>query len=166
VARVRAALGPLEAGFRAATLPKTAELGDASVGALRYQQYQRDEAATKAAQVENPKAKVMMFGKLSAEDVASVGQTLDLHTEHGTGSGAADVADFLSSLRADPRLAGKMGDVEALFFESYQKTSQVSKVDIAMGARWHEAATAIRLAEFGSSDSLVTWAATLRRDQP
>jgi hypothetical protein len=45
---------------------------------------------------EPQKAKVMMFGKLSAEDVASVGQTLDLHTEHSTGSGAADVADWKS----------------------------------------------------------------------
>ncbi|MEZ4364191.1 MAG: hypothetical protein R3B48_28715 [Kofleriaceae bacterium] len=154
VAKVRAALAPIEAGFRAAHVPKTAELGDASAEALRYKDYHRDEAATKAAQQDDPDAEVMMFGKMSAEDVASVAKTLDPTTGKGTGVGAADVADYLASLRSVPELAGKQSTIEAQFLKVYAAKGNASRADTRSAAQWYAAVTAVRRIKAGERSAL------------
>jgi hypothetical protein len=154
VAKVRAALAPLEARFRAAPLPRTVELGDASAAALRFKDYKRDELATAHARQQDANAEVMMFGKMSAEDVAGVGATLDGSTRKGTGTGAADVADFLASLREMPELAGTLGAVEKLLFDTYARASGVSRSDIAGATRWYEASAAIRGVAHGQTADL------------
>jgi hypothetical protein len=143
VAKVRAMLAPMEAGFRAAQIPTTAELGDARAAALRFKDYKRDDAATKAAQEEDPSSEVMMFGRLSAEDVAGVAATLDAKTGKGTGAGAADVAEFLTSLRQTSELLPKMAELEKQLFRIYEETTEASAFDMKAAVRWFEVAQAV-----------------------
>jgi hypothetical protein len=154
VAKVRAMLAPMEAGFRAAQIPTTAELGDARAAALRFKDYKRDDAATKAAQEEDPSSEVMMFGRLSAEDVAGVAATLDAKTGKGTGAGAADVAEFLASLRAVPELAGRWVAIERRFFDDYARAAGIRRADIARATRWYMFRSALQRLSMGDSADL------------
>ena len=153
VARIRAKLSPLEAAFLAAKLPATAELGNAGAEALEYKDYKLDSEATTAAQKTDPEAKLMMFGKLSAADVGGIRTSLDPATQKGIGTGAADVAQFLESLHADPRLAGEVRELETVFGAAYGQGPEIQRDEIAAALPWFRAATEIARVAHGERGS-------------
>lgn len=151
IAQIRARLQPLEAAFLAAKLPATAELGNASAGALEFKDYKLDPEETAKAQANKPNAKVMMFGRMSAADVGGIRASLDPATQKGTGTGAADVAQFLESLHQDPRLAEKAAELENLFGDIYRQTLVIkpAQADQVDAERWYRTAAEIGRAARG-----------------
>src|SRR5262249_24761299 len=143
VAQIRARLQPIEAAFLAAKLPATAELGNASAGTLEFKDYKLDPEATASAQEEDPEAKVMMFGRMSAEDVGGIRASLDPVTRQGIGTGAADVAQFLESLHQDPRLTGKVGELEAVFAATYTTSSKAPPNELPLALQWFRVAAEV-----------------------
>jgi len=154
VAQIRAQLAPLETAFLAAKVPATAELGNAGASALEFKDYRIDPEATAEARRTNPKAQVMMFGRMSAEDVGGIRASLDPISHQGTGTGAADVARFLESLHQDPRLTGKVGELETVFADTYNRISTGPPDELPRALPWFRVATEVGQAARGEADAV------------
>jgi hypothetical protein len=135
VARLRVQLQPLADAFRAAKLPASAELGRADADAFAYRDYKVDEAKTNQARVTDRNASVVMtYGVLSVEDLGAIRATLD----SATGTGAADLAQYLESLRRDPRVAAVREKLEEKLTDTYKKAAPAQiRADLTVATRWY-----------------------------
>jgi hypothetical protein len=125
LARIRERLRPLADEFMKANVPATAELGHADVQAFAFRDYN---------------AKTNAFGKLSIEEVARVHATLDPATGQGTGTGAADVAEFLESLARHPGLGAAVQQLRSDFLGEYKQTLGAAFGEVNAARAWFEAA--------------------------
>jgi hypothetical protein len=122
VSKIRAKLQPIEDAFMKARIPAAAELGDAGAAAFRYNDYKGDHS----------------FGSVSVAEVGAVAGTLDLVSHAARGAGAADVAQFLESIRRNPDLDGVVGELEKHFLDTYTKTlKNTPSHDLGAALAWY-----------------------------
>jgi hypothetical protein len=153
---VAVALETLAGGLRQAKLPATASLGRAEADALTLRDYKRDDAATAAARRDDPNsADIMMFGKMTADDVGGMVESVDPASQTGSSTGLADVAAFKESITAlahqEPALALLLPTLLKEFDAAYAETilDAATGTDRTAGARWYAVATEIRRAARG-----------------
>jgi hypothetical protein len=158
---VAVALETLAGGLRQAKLPATASLGRAEADALTLRDYKQDDEATAAARRRIPNAPaVMMFGKMTAEDVGAMVESVDPASQTGSSTGLADVAAFEESLvalaRTEPNIESVIPQLLDVFDDTYRQEvhAKVPPTDGAAARRWYAAATEIRRAARGEPGAI------------
>ncbi len=123
MSRIRAAVGTAELEFMSARIPASATLGNASENQFAFKGYEppaSDDAAPK-------------YNKVAISDVAGLG------TSTASSSGLADIASFIESLHANPRLEGLVTDLETKFVAAYTAAVRLPAPDVSRARRWYSA---------------------------
>ncbi|MEO8550324.1 MAG: hypothetical protein ABI678_10130 [Kofleriaceae bacterium] len=128
--RVRARVESLAQAFMASRVPSTMTLGRADADAFSYRDFRVEHAA-----VTGTSGEKATFGRMSAEDIGGGGPS--------SSSGAADIAQYLESLRSDSRVSGIVARLEEQFMKTYRSSSAVV-FDLDAAVAWFGVSFALR----------------------